>query len=161
MTLWWQLQDNAVVQSKSVSNFNSIQLVWLYTWKGCPHHHPLLTFESSTPQVHHQIYNATISSHNCERWRSLGHSNIGTQCSKHAHDLILLPFLIIRNMWLAPMAINGTWFGCSTPIYIGVVQPQSMILLFQGLSFLWENKSIDTWQDIISISATCNLIMFW
>jgi hypothetical protein len=93
---------------------------------------PLLTFESSSTKVHHQLYKAIISSHNCERWRLWGHSNVGTQCSKHEHDLIILSFLIISHLRLGPMAISGTWFSSGTPSYASVVNHNQRSSSFKG-----------------------------
>jgi hypothetical protein len=67
--------------------------MWLFPYKGCPHHPPLLIFESSLTQSHLQNDTTTLSSHHREWWRSWGLSNVGTQCSKHVHDLIILHFL--------------------------------------------------------------------
>jgi hypothetical protein len=63
-------------------------LMWLYPCKRCPHHPPLLTFELSLTESHLQSCITTLSSHNRERWRPWGHSNVGTRCSKHVYDLI-------------------------------------------------------------------------
>jgi hypothetical protein len=54
----------------------------------CPHHPPLLTFESSSTQSYLQSYSTTLSSHHRERWRPWGHLNVDAPCNKHVHDLI-------------------------------------------------------------------------
>jgi hypothetical protein len=93
-----------------------------------------------------------MASHHREWWRPWGYSNEGTWCSKHMHNLIILPFLTISRPRLVPMVNNDAQF---------VSQQQPTMLRLLVLCLLQGNTCRNTMQDIINVSAAYHFIMLW
>jgi len=79
--------------------------------------------------------------------------------SHDGHGPIIFPFLVTSHPQLAPMAFKGAYFDVGTWSDGHAARPQQAMLPFFGLALLHMRKTRDTSQDIISVSASPNLIM--